>query len=304
MKRVNAFGRIISLILLAVILVCPITALAEEVKADEKKQVVIYFNTMGGSECEPIYGYAGETKIIDDMLPSPTKEGYTFKGWRHFNDKGMPFELTVFPNYDITLVAAFEPNGFSVSFEGRINATYDLNSGIELYGLKTENHNSDFIRNGWNSLRTKKGKESPMFLISYQNKLEVGKEYELTMWLNSDNERARGWVDLLYAENPDVRDVPLGYEDAFKINNLKKGEWCEYKVKFIAAAPYVIIRMPNVDGIYIDDVEIEHTGVIGKPAKLKSLHENNPVIIIVCITLIIVSISAAAAIIQNRNKKG
>lgn len=302
MIKTNFLIKIISLFIVAVILSCPITALAEETKAEDKKQVSISFNTMGGSECEPIYGYAGETEITKDTLPTPTKEGYTFKGWHHFNDKGMPFELEVFPNYDITLFAYFEPNGFTVSFEGSINATYDLSSGIELYGPKLEEFSADLIRSGWNSLRTKKSDEAPMFLLSYQNRLEVGKEYELTLWIRSENQKARGWVDLLYVENPDVRDFPLGYEDAFNIRGLKKGEWCEYKVKFIAAAPYVIIRMPKVEGIYIDDVAVEHTGITGEPARLKAMHESSPVLLIVCITLIIVSTAVAAAIIKN--KKG
>ena len=291
------------LIVLAFILsiCCPVAVSADEA---EDKKVTISFDSMGGTELEPITGIAGETKITSDMLSAPTKEGYTFLGWRHFNEYGAPFELEVFPNYDIKLVAAFKPNGFTVNFEGSINSTFDYNSGIELYGTKTENYDGKLVKSGWNCLRTVKGDVSPMFLLSYQNKLEVGKEYELTLWLKSENHKAKGDVDLVYLNNPDVRETPLGYQKAFDINGIKRGEWCEYSVKFIAAAPYVMIRMPNISDIYIEDVGVQHTGVTGQPAVLKEMNNNSAAIIIICIALGIISAAAVVLVVLKRNKKG
>ena len=282
---------------------CALTVCAEESVAEEKTQVCISFDTMGGSECESIYGYAGETKITEDMLPTPAKEGYVFTGWHHFSDKGAPFELTVFPNFDITLFAAFEPTGFTVNFEGSMVAPFDYNSGIELYGPKSEGYDSSLIKSGWNSLRTKKGKESPMFLLSYQDELEVGREYELTIWILSDNEKTRGEVDLVFAENPDVRDVPLGYVTAFETDDVKEGEWCKKSVKFIAAAPYVVIRLPNTDNLYVEDLEIQQTGKMGQPAQLKQVKKTNIVFIVVLISVLIVLAAATVTVILKRNKQ-
>jgi hypothetical protein len=65
----------------------------------------ISFASNGGSECQPIYGYAGYTAISIDDLPIPEKKGYEFVGWYHFSDLTAPFELEYFPLGDIILYA-------------------------------------------------------------------------------------------------------------------------------------------------------------------------------------------------------
>lgn len=286
------------LIVLAFILsiCCPVAVSADEA---EGKKVTISFDSMGGTKHEPITGIAGETKITSDMLPAPTKEGYTFLGWRHFNEYGAPFELEVFPNYDIKLVAAFKPNGFTVNFEGSINSTFDYNSGIELYGTKTENYNGKLVKSGWNCLRTVKGSKAPLFLLSYQNRLEAGYEYELTIYLKSEK-AVGGNVELVYLNNPDIRDEVLGEYWAFNISDMKKNEWCKYTVKFVAAAPYVAIKMPNADGIYIEDVYVEKTGNTGPLPKLEK-EGNSPLIIIMLIGSVV--LITAASVVINKKKK-
>ena len=126
----------------------------------------------------------------------------------------------------------------------------------------------------------------------------------MTLWLKSDNNKAKGDVDLVYLNNPDVRETPLGYQKAFDINGIKRGEWCEYSVKFIAAAPYVMIRMPNISDVYIEDVGVQHTGVTGQPAVLKEMNNNSSVIIIICIALGIISAAVVVLVVLKRNKKG
>lgn len=249
---------------------------AEEITQTPPQKVSISFDTMGGSKCDTIYGFAGETPISEDVLPTPTKEGYTFKGWRHFNEYGMPFELTVFPNYDITLVASFEPNGFAVTFEEGISDVYDINGGVELYAPDTKKYSKDKVKEGWRCLRTKKNSAvSPMFLLSYHNALEVGAEYEITINIKSESIGAKGSVEFLYAQNPDIRDESIGYHKAFDLAKAKKGQWQEYKIKFIAAAPYVFVRLPSDCNLYIDDIKLEHTGKTGEPTALRPVEELN-----------------------------
>ena len=250
----------------------------EETVTPPPQKVAISFNTMGGSEVDTIYGYAGQTQISEDMLPIPTKEGYTFKGWRHFNEYGMPFELTVFPNYDITLIASFEPNGFAVTFEEGISEVYDINSGVELYAPDTKKYSKDKVKEGWRCLRTKKNSAvSPMFLLSYHNALEEGTEYEITINIKSESIGAKGSVEFLYAQNPDIRDKSIGYHKAFDLAKAKKGQWQEYKIKFFAAAPYVFVRLPSGSNLYIDDIKLEPTGKTGGPTALRPTEELNKV---------------------------
>ena len=77
MKKLKIMFVLFVAVLITAVLLCPVTAFAEE-EPEEKKQVTISFNSMGGSKCEPIYGYAGETVITKDTLPIPVKEGYAF----------------------------------------------------------------------------------------------------------------------------------------------------------------------------------------------------------------------------------
>ena len=114
-----------------------------------------------------------------------------------------------------------------------------------------------------------------MFLVSYDNKLEIGKEYELTIWLNTDEQGTKGSVDLLYVNNPDVRDSAIGYRTAFEFSNLKVGEWTEYRVKFVAAAPYMILRTSTGCSVYFEDMQIAHTGVTGEVDKLNAITDAN-----------------------------
>ena len=275
----------------------------EGVIEEQPQKVSISFDSMGGTECNTIYGYAGETEITEDMLPIPTKEGYTFKGWRHFNEYGMPFELMVFPNYDITLVASFKPNGFAVTFEEGISEVYDINGGVELYAPDTKKYSKEKVKEGWRCLKTKKNSDvSPMFLLSYHNALEVGKEYELTINIKSDRIGAKGNVYFAYTQNPDVRDESIGYYKAFSIEKNKKGVWKEYKVKFIAAAPYIVVNLPDINGIYIDDIKVENTGVTGEAPKLQKEIEES-VISAMTIAGFFVGLTAGIALFFILRKK-
>ncbi len=238
----------------------------------DAKKVSISFSTAGGSKCDAIYGYPGFTKITPDMIPTPTRYGYVFEGWHHFNEYGMPFELDVFPNYDIGLVASWKSMGFEINFEQQLDNIYDYNDGIEIFTPGVAGYSVDYIRSGWRSLHTiKDSAVSPMFLLSYDNKLEVGKEYELTIWLNTNEQGTKGVVDFLYVNNPDVRDNVIGYRTAFEFANLKVGEWTEYRVKFIAAAPYIILRASNGCSVFFEDIQVAHTGITGEPDKLSAV---------------------------------
>lgn len=290
--------------LLALMLLSPLCVSAEENAQTEKKQVSISFDSKSGTACETIYGYAGETVITKDMLPTPQKDGYIFKNWRHFNEYGADFELEVFPNYDIKLVAHYEPNGFVVTFEEGLNSVYDYNSGIELYAPDTKGYKQEFVKEGWRCLKTKAGLKQPQFLLSYPNKLEVGKEYEFSVWIKSEKNSASGQVDFIYTENPDVRAKQLGYTNAFSLKDMPKGEWCEYTVKLIAAAPYIIARLPNEEGILIDNIKVECTGITGNQPELKAVKGEASVLIYAVAAAILFTLVCIVLFWIKRKRKG
>ena len=297
MKKLNTFFVALVSLLLALMLCCPVTALAQEEEEPEKKQVSITFDSMGGSECQTIYGYAGETEITMDMLPTPVKKGYIFDSWHFFNEYGVPFDLQVFPNFDVKLFASYKPNGFTVTFEEGINEIYDLGSGIELYAPHTKGYLQKQVKDGWRCLRTKSSINAPEFLLSYTGELEAGKEYEMSLWLKSEKGFTGGRVDFLYTENPDVRAEVIGYNEAVSLGKMKKGEWQEYRVKFVAAAPYIIVKLPNKTGLYIDEITVQPTGSVGDIPTLKQVNGAGALpIILICVA----AIGTAAVFIIKR----
>ncbi len=72
---------------------------------DDTEVVMVRFDTAGGSEIEDIEIAKG-TAIAAPA--DPTRDGYTFKGW-YWNDAEYDFGSAI--DYDITLVAHWEPNG-------------------------------------------------------------------------------------------------------------------------------------------------------------------------------------------------
>ena len=75
--------------------------LSEEVELEETIQ--INFNTRGGSSLEPILVEKGSTVF---ELPSPSMEGFIFKGW--FINKNEDVKLPFSPDGDITLYAEWD----------------------------------------------------------------------------------------------------------------------------------------------------------------------------------------------------
>lgn len=279
-----------------------VTAFAEE--AAEPKQVSISFDTKSDDTCKPIYGYAGQTEITPEMLPVPRKYGYKFVEWRHFNEYGAPFELAVFPNFDITLVARYEPNGFEVTFEEGISEVFDYNSGIELIAPGTKNYSQAVVQEGWRCLKTKGGINSPRFLLSYDYKLEAGKKYEIILWLKADKALSGKSLDFLYSDIPDVRAKPLGYTNALDLGDMKAGEWQEYKFKFVAAAPYITVKLPNEEGILIDNIKVECTGITGNLPELKAVKGEASVLIYAVAAAILVTLACIVLFWIKRKRKG
>ena len=285
----------------------------------EPSKVTISFGNLGGAKLDVVTGIPGYTPITENTIPKPYRYGYLFKGWHHFNEYGAPFELDVFPDFDITLYAEWEEVGFTVSFENELDERYDYNSGIELYKPGIAGYNPQFIRSGWRSLHAKAdSKIEPTFLLSYENALEVGKEYHLIIWLSTDTDGASGEIKFTHSEKPDVNLEGIGYQTAFKYSGLKVGEWTKYEVKFIANAPYILISSPTGQSIFFEDIHVVPTGEEGKLGGLKQTQQqsaankpdntqNNTVLVTVIIVgasvLVLAAIAVSAVIVIRKKKK-
>lgn len=287
----------------------------------EPAMVTISFGNMGNLKFDAISGIPGYTPITDATIPTPYRYGFLFKGWHHFNEYGADFELTVFPEFDITLYAQWEEVGFSVGFENAFDAQYDYNSGIEIYKPGIANYDSDYIESGWTSLHTiKDSKIDPTFLLSYDNALEVGKEYHLVIWMATDDASSNGKIKLIHTQYPDVNDEILGSHTAFEYSDLSVGEWQKFEVKFVANAPYILISAPCGQSLYFDTAKIVPTGNSGELTKLDkpttvmsvdpqkdddkaSASQTLKIIIIVIVAVVLVSGVAVVTVLVVRRKK-
>lgn len=223
----------------------------------------IYFSTNGGENLEPISGYPTYTKI--DELPTPVRKGYIFGGWYVYPDLDVPFSFEVFPNYDLYVYAKWVSTGFVQNFDGEVNETYDFNSSVQLYKPGVMGYNPLLIKSGIRSVHTlAEATEPALFLLSYQNKLEIGKEYEVSFYVSTDTDGASATLELLHANHPQIDSDIVGYQKVADIGGLEEQQWKKYTFKFVANSKYAVFRVSQGASLYFDDFEVVMTGKDGK----------------------------------------
>jgi len=236
------------------------------------------FSSEGGTSCESIFGLAGQP-LDRSKLPIPTRRGYVFEGWYTSTYKIIPFSIDYFPDYDMVLYAKWGSNGFDEGFEGSFDPYYDMNSAVEHYKPGLANYNPIYVHGGLKSFHAMGGmSEAPLFLLNYKNALTVGNEYEIYFWICGAEGGSSGSVDLLIATDPHV------FSTSEKITsfsyNLKPGEWKELSYKFVARAPYILVKTSSDNDLYYDDFAVAITGRTQTVTPLKPADNKRVVTII------------------------
>ena len=289
----------------------------------EGSKVELSFSVDGGTECKPIYGYAGFTEIPE--LPIPERYGYEFGGWYCFAECDVPFTEEVFPDYNTVLFAKWIPLGFTNDFEGRPSKEYDYNSAVEHYIPGVKGYNPIFLHSGLKTIHVLGNtEEDALFLINYEDVLEVGKEYKMHFMMNAANDGAKGSVQLLHAHHPQYDSTIEGYEVCLEFDNLKRGQWVEYTYTFTPNTPYVIFKVPAGVELFFDDVRFVPTGkegVLGEligfdnsgvsteptepPTESKKPESSNLILIISVIAgaVILLAVIVTVAVVLKRKKK-
>lgn len=274
--------------------------------------VEISFATNGGSECETIFGYPLETEIPE--LPTPTRYGYTFGGWYHYSELDIPCTLEYFPSYSIVLYAKWIPSGFSIDFEGKYDKKYDYNSAAEHYAPGVAGYKAVNVHGGIKAMHCQADSGlNPMFLLSYENKLEAGKEYDFNFWVATDMENASGTIELLSCNYPDINASAQGTAAEMELTGLEAGEWKEYRITFTATAPYLLVSAPEGADLYFDDIQVVPTGAgeqIGgseekEPVRNSSQTQSGLIAVCVCAGIIIVAagVIVTVYVVKKRRKE-
>ncbi len=275
----------------------------------------IAFVTGEGEPVDPIYGIGGWDKVPE--LPTTSRYGYEFGGWYFFEECILPAEFDTFPYFDCFVYAKWIPLGFTQGFDTKIDEAYDFGPGAELYKPGVSGYNPRFIHGGLRSAHIKgDGENDGVFLLSYDNMLEVGKEYEMTFWMATDMDGATGKVEMLHANHGQYDSDIVGTQTLIEFTGLETGEWKQYKVTFTANAPFLLFKADKSLSLFFDDVEVTPTGKDGELGKDiigfnpdQVLTEpdnggNNTLIIILAIVGGVILLGAIATVVIIFVKKG
>ncbi len=276
----------------------------------EPGKIEISFATGDGSKCESIYGYPRYSEV--PKLPTPTRYGYKFGGWYCFVECDVPFTERLFPDFNTVLYAKWIPVGFSNGFEGNLDSKYDYNAAAEHARPGVKGYLPTVVHTGLKAMHTlPDANEDALILLNYEDVLEVGKVYEVSYWVSAASDAQSGTLQFLHANHPQYNSDLVGYETILEFENLKKGQWTEYKYTFTANTPYLILKVSQGSDIYLDDVQFvltDEEGELGliKPIDSGAFGLSGKTILYIAIAAAVAAIVIAGAIVVTvivRKKK-
>lgn len=193
-------------------------------------------------------------------LPTPKREGYTFKGWHTFSDLSYLYPYDYQPPRDLVLYAEWEPLGIIQGFENYTNTQWDYDGTrweLNRPGAKHGYQNA-YVRKGGKSMRLlDTSTESSDVLLNYEDMLTEGKSYTMTFWVNTDKaNNPDTLLSLVHNSKPEYLDSEVSSEPMAVITGLKVGEWVQYSYSFTAKTKWVSLRATGSPSLYFDDVMI------------------------------------------------
>lgn len=266
----------------------------------KRTPVTISFDTDGAGEIEPIIGLVGNTL----ELPTVKRSGYIFKGWNIYPN--FPYPIDTFPAYDITLKADWQDlSVLRVNFESYPykNAGEDgLGYDYELYRPGIAGYNTKYVHAGGYSMHrigTLDTEQSFQLFDVNSAPLEVGKNYQLTMWVYADDITS-GSIQLESSDRIKISKKSTVITTVTDVKSLKKGEWQEVTVNFTVENKYLLIRTSGSNSLYFDDIAIYSDSSVGN-GKSPRTGESNA--IVVCLSIFAVSAVLMIIVIVIKKKK-
>ncbi len=216
----------------------------------DPKPIEVSFVSNGGTECENLYGNPEESL----KLPKPTKKGYKFAGWYVYKELDIEYDYDFFPYFDQVLYAKWERTSNIQDFEEYTNTQYDFGPDYEYFRPGTAGYDATYIRSGTSSMHRKGLEKGPAdFLLFYDQLLNVGEEYEMVFYINTDAKDTSVDLSLVHENFPDIYDTDSGVEKIKSIKKVKMGEWTKVTYKFTAKTQWIGIRTSGKSSVYFDD---------------------------------------------------
>ncbi len=212
-------------------------------------------------ELEPLVGQPYD-KVT---FPTISRTGYVFTGWYAFADCSLLYPYEYFLSRDINVYAGWKKNGINQDFENYTYSSYDCD-------LERWNYNKPGSRGGYKFEYVHTGTKSMQLLdnaatsadllINYEERLKVGQEYTMTVWVATDKPSNNVTLSLVQNNHPDYLDTEVSVEPIATIANQQAGVWKQYSCNFTSQTQWVSIRATGNSSLFIDDVIIAPKGSI------------------------------------------
>jgi hypothetical protein len=149
------------------------------------------------------------------------------------------------------------PAGFYTGYDDNLDSEYDYNEGVEHYRPGVLGYNPKFVKDGLKAIHTLADSVIlPSFLVSYENPINKGEVYDITLWIATDDESIKNTkITLSFVDHPQF-DAPVVKSETLDITGLEKGKWTKFTFTVDAYAPYMVITTKGGESLYFDAVQV------------------------------------------------
>ena len=225
-------------------------------------EVKVNFITGDSSiELEPIVGKPYEPITF----PTISRQGYIFTGWYAFADCSLLYPYEFFLSRDINVYAGWKKVGINQDFESYTYSSYDCDLNRWNYNKPGSRvgYKFEYVHTGTKSMQLlDNAATSADLLINYEERLKVGQDYTMTLWVATDKPNNNVTLSLVQNNHPDYLNTEVSVEPIATINNQQSGVWKQYSVNFTAETQWVSIRATGNSSLFVDDVIIAPKGLV------------------------------------------
>ncbi len=257
---------------------------------------VIYFDSLGAGDVDPVSGNPGDPII----LPSIKRNGFKFGGWYTENRLTNKFTQTTYGEENITLYAKWILGKINEGYENfPSSATLGVSSAYEIYekGNTSITFDKANVYSGSTSIfrdGTKTGTKGFTLCRKSTLTLGVGEQYTITFYVKPSNvTNAAGVINLIQMSSSTAVNIPDSVDVITDVGSLKAGEWQKVSYTFTANQQYVGISTTEGNDIYFDSFNINLKNYVGTGTGDNTI---NPALIVMMVLL------AAGAMIITAKK--
>lgn len=217
----------------------------------------------------------GDSSIVVDPIvgkpyekitfPTISRQGYIFTGWYAFADCSLLYPYEFFLSRDINVYAGWKKVGISQDFESYTYSSYDCDLDRWNYNKPGSRvgYKFEYVHTGTKSMQLlDNAATSADLLINYEERLKIGQDYTMTVWVATDKPNNNVTLSLVQNNHPDYLGTEVSVKPIATITNQQVGVWKQYSIDFTTETQWVSIRATGNSSLFIDDIIIAPKGLI------------------------------------------